>query len=160
MDAKNRCRVGVRSLIQISNERIDKVRPRRAGPVRARRPALIRWLAAAPQVMEGAALIPVEERIRIETLRLLIENAKLRKTLNDYSEGVLRNTLAKVDTGRRRFFWRPSQVRLVPCLRRSGIELETHPSFSQPVRVGGPVQRFFAVTPPRVPPTTRKVGGP
>ncbi len=50
--------------------------------------------------MEDAALIPVEERIHIETLRLLIENAKLRKLLNDYSEGILRNSLAKVDKRR------------------------------------------------------------
>jgi hypothetical protein len=50
--------------------------------------------------MEDAALIPVEERIHIETLRLLIENAKLRKIVNDYSEGVLRNSLAKVDRRR------------------------------------------------------------
>ena len=45
--------------------------------------------------MEDAALIPVEERIHIEVLRLLMENAKLRKILNDYSDGLLRNTLMK-----------------------------------------------------------------
>ena len=31
--------------------------------------------------------VPVEERLHIEALRLMVENAKLRKTLNEYSEG-------------------------------------------------------------------------
>lgn len=31
----------------------------------------------------------MEERLHIEALRLLVENAKLRKTLNEYSEGLL-----------------------------------------------------------------------
>ncbi len=50
--------------------------------------------------MEEAAQVPVEERLHIEALRLLMENAKLRKTLNDYSEGILHNTLAKVEGSR------------------------------------------------------------
>ncbi len=41
--------------------------------------------------------MPVEERLHIEALRLLIENAKLRKCLNDYSEGLLHNTLIKIE---------------------------------------------------------------
>ena len=41
--------------------------------------------------------VPVEERLHIETLRLLVENAKLRKTVNTYSEGLLHNTLVKMD---------------------------------------------------------------
>jgi len=43
--------------------------------------------------------VPVEERLHIETLRLFMENAKLRKNLNDYSEGILHNTLSRMDTG-------------------------------------------------------------
>ncbi|KAJ1493109.1 hypothetical protein T484DRAFT_1929817, partial [Baffinella frigidus] len=54
--------LGVRSLLQLSNERVDKI-------------------------VEEAAQVPVEERLHIEGLRLLIENAKLRKALNEYSEG-------------------------------------------------------------------------
>ena len=103
IDAKNRFKVGVRNLIQISNERIDKVRSPRE-TIRNLCLPMQKLLGAAAlksvlggQVMEDAALIPVEERIHIETLRLLIENAKLRKILNDYSEGILRNCLAKVD---------------------------------------------------------------
>jgi hypothetical protein len=41
--------------------------------------------------------VPVEERLHIEALRLLMENAKLRKCLNDYSEGLLHNTLIKIE---------------------------------------------------------------
>jgi hypothetical protein len=37
--------------------------------------------------------VPVEERLHIEALRLMVENAKLRKTLNEYSEGTF--TLAR-----------------------------------------------------------------
>jgi hypothetical protein len=50
--------LGVRSLLQLSNEKIEKV-------------------------MEEGAQVPVEERLHIEALRLLMENAKLRKTLNE-----------------------------------------------------------------------------
>jgi hypothetical protein len=73
INAKNQLPLGVRSMIQLSNERIEKV-------------------------MEEAAQVPVEERLHIEALRLLIENSKLRKTLNDYSEGILHNTLSKVES--------------------------------------------------------------
>jgi hypothetical protein len=82
--------------------------------------------------MEDAALIPVEERIHIETLRLLIENAKLRKILNDYSEGILRNSLAKVD--KRRFFLR--------WIRFDAVESELT-FVLQPAGVSGFVQRIF-----------------
>jgi hypothetical protein len=41
--------------------------------------------------------VPVEERLHIEALRLLMENAKLRKCLNEYSEGLLHNTLIKIE---------------------------------------------------------------
>ena len=72
-----------------------------------------------------AMQVPVEERLHIETLRLFMENAKvdffsssrglalftdvfaikltcqnfskLRKVLNDYSEGILHNTLSRVE---------------------------------------------------------------
>jgi len=64
--------LGIRSLLQLSNERVEKV-------------------------MEETAQVPVEERLHIEALRLLVENAKLRKTLNEYSEGLLHNTLCKMD---------------------------------------------------------------
>jgi hypothetical protein len=76
INAKNQLPLGVRSMIQLSNERIEKV-------------------------MEEAAQVPVEERLHIEALRLLIENSKLRKTLNDYSEGILHNTLSKVESTQR-----------------------------------------------------------
>lgn len=72
INAKNQLPLGVRSMIHLSNERIEKV-------------------------MEEASQVPVEERLHIEALRLLIENSKLRKTLNDYSEGILHNTLSKVE---------------------------------------------------------------
>uniref|UniRef100_A0A7S0W5T5 Uncharacterized protein n=1 Tax=Hemiselmis tepida TaxID=464990 RepID=A0A7S0W5T5_9CRYP len=72
ISAKNQLPIGVRSMIQLSNERIEKV-------------------------MEEASQVPVEERLHIEALRLVIENSKLRKTLNDYAEGILHNTLAKVE---------------------------------------------------------------
>ena len=49
--------------------------------------------------MEEVAQVPVEERLHIETLRLFMENAKLRKNLNDYSEGILHNTLSRMDGG-------------------------------------------------------------
>ena len=48
--------------------------------------------------MEEAAQVPVEERLHIEALRLLVENSKLRKTLNEYSEGLLHNTLVKMES--------------------------------------------------------------
>ena len=64
----------MRALIQLSNERIEKA-------------------------MEEVAQVPVEERLHIETLRLFMENAKLRKNLNDYSEGILHNTLSRMDGG-------------------------------------------------------------
>jgi len=72
ISSKNQMRIGVRSMIQLSNERIERV-------------------------MEEASQVPVEERLHIEALRLLIENSKLRKTLNDYAEGILHNTLSKVE---------------------------------------------------------------
>ena len=37
------------------------------------------------KAMEEVAQVPVEERLHIETLRLLMENAKLRKNLNGLS---------------------------------------------------------------------------
>ena len=49
-------------------------------------------------MMEEAAQVPVEERLHIEALRLLVENSKLRKTLNEYSEGLLHNTLVKMES--------------------------------------------------------------
>jgi hypothetical protein len=70
----NQVPLSVRALIQLSNERIEKA-------------------------MEEAAQVPVEERLHIETLRLFMENAKLRKNLNDYSEGILHNTLSRIDGG-------------------------------------------------------------
>mmetsp|Transcript_10032 Transcript_10032/g.23330 ORF Transcript_10032/g.23330 Transcript_10032/m.23330 type:complete len:352 (-) Transcript_10032:233-1288(-) len=72
LSSKGQVPLGVRSLLQLSNERIEKV-------------------------MEEAAQVPVEERLHIEALRLLMENAKLRKTLNEYSEGLLHNALVKSD---------------------------------------------------------------
>ena len=74
LSANNQMPLSVRALIQLSNERIEKA-------------------------MEEAAQVPVEERLHIETLRLFMENAKLRKSLNDYSEGILHNTLRRVDGG-------------------------------------------------------------
>ncbi|EKX31616.1 hypothetical protein GUITHDRAFT_156527 [Guillardia theta CCMP2712] len=64
----------IQTTIQISNERIEKV-------------------------MEEAAQVPVESRLHVEALRILMENAKLRKVLNDYSSGVLRNTMVKMKEG-------------------------------------------------------------
>jgi len=72
LSSKGQVPLGVRSLLQLSNERVEKV-------------------------MEEAAQVPVEERLHIEALRLLMENAKLRKTLNEYSEGLLHNALVKSD---------------------------------------------------------------
>lgn len=77
LSANNQMPLSVRALIQLSNERIEKA-------------------------MEEAAQVPVEERLHIETLRLFMENAKLRKSLNDYSEGILHNTLRRVDGGNNR----------------------------------------------------------
>jgi len=57
LSASNQIPLSVRALIQLSNERIEKA-------------------------MEEVAQVPVEERLHIETLRLLMENAKLRKNLN------------------------------------------------------------------------------
>jgi hypothetical protein len=72
LGSKSQIPMGVRSMLQLSNERIEKV-------------------------MEEAAQVPVEERLHIETLRLLMENCKLRKCLNDHSTGLLANTLSRVD---------------------------------------------------------------
>mmetsp|Transcript_25543 Transcript_25543/g.40029 ORF Transcript_25543/g.40029 Transcript_25543/m.40029 type:complete len:235 (+) Transcript_25543:398-1102(+) len=72
LSSRGQVPLGVRSLLQLSNERIEKV-------------------------MEEAAQMPVEERLHIEALRLLIENSKLRKCLNEYSEGLLQHTLVKSD---------------------------------------------------------------
>ncbi|EKX40037.1 hypothetical protein GUITHDRAFT_113773 [Guillardia theta CCMP2712] len=72
LSSKGQVSLGIRSLLQLSNERIEKV-------------------------MEEAAQVPVEERLHIESLRLLMENAKLRKCLNEYSEGLLQHTLVKAD---------------------------------------------------------------
>mmetsp|Transcript_27187 Transcript_27187/g.55440 ORF Transcript_27187/g.55440 Transcript_27187/m.55440 type:complete len:330 (-) Transcript_27187:17-1006(-) len=72
LSSKGQVPLGVRSLLQLSNERVEKV-------------------------MEEAAQVPVEERLHIEALRLLMENAKLRKTLNEYSDGLLHNALVKSD---------------------------------------------------------------
>jgi hypothetical protein len=101
----------------------------------------LKWLALTdpfpglPQVMEDAALIPVEERIHIENLRLLIVNAKLRKIVIDSSEGVLSNSLAKVD--RRRCLY---SVRFdIFCDQNS----EDWPSIVQPIRACGFVQWVF-----------------
>jgi len=77
LSTSNQVPLSVRALIQLSNERIEKA-------------------------MEEAAQVPVEERLHIETLRLFMENAKLRKNLNDYSEGILHNTLSRMDTGNSR----------------------------------------------------------
>jgi len=74
LSTSNQVPLSVRALIQLSNERIEKA-------------------------MEEAAQVPVEERLHIETLRLFMENAKLRKNLNDYSEGILHNTLSRIDGG-------------------------------------------------------------
>jgi len=60
LNASNQIPLSVRALIQLSNERIEKA-------------------------MEEVAQVPVEERLHIETLRLLMENAKLRKNLNGLS---------------------------------------------------------------------------
>jgi hypothetical protein len=60
LSASNQIPLSVRALIQLSNERIEKA-------------------------MEEVAQVPVEERWHIETLRLLMENAKLRKNLNGLS---------------------------------------------------------------------------
>jgi hypothetical protein len=70
LSSRGQVPLGVRSLLQLSNERIDKI-------------------------IEEAAQVPVEERLHIEGLRLLIENCKLRKALNEYSEGLLGNALVK-----------------------------------------------------------------
>mmetsp|Transcript_27589 Transcript_27589/g.56528 ORF Transcript_27589/g.56528 Transcript_27589/m.56528 type:complete len:266 (+) Transcript_27589:31-828(+) len=70
LSAKSQVPLGVKSLVQLGNERIEKV-------------------------MEEASQVPVEERLHIETLRCLMENAKLRKLLNSYCEGLLNNTLSK-----------------------------------------------------------------
>ena len=72
LQKNNQMPLSVRALIQLSNERVERT-------------------------MEEAAQVPVEERVHIETLRLLMENAKLRKILNDYSEGILHNTLSRID---------------------------------------------------------------
>mmetsp|Transcript_22859 Transcript_22859/g.54649 ORF Transcript_22859/g.54649 Transcript_22859/m.54649 type:complete len:302 (-) Transcript_22859:73-978(-) len=76
LSSKGQVPLGVRSLLQLSNERVDKI-------------------------VEEAAQVPVEERLHIEGLRLLIENAKLRKALNEYSEGLLGNALVKEDASRK-----------------------------------------------------------
>jgi len=70
MVGKNQVPLGIKSTLQLSNERIEKV-------------------------MEEISQVPVEERLHIETLRCMIENAKLRKLLNSYSEGLLANTLSR-----------------------------------------------------------------
>mmetsp|Transcript_31343 Transcript_31343/g.74487 ORF Transcript_31343/g.74487 Transcript_31343/m.74487 type:complete len:412 (+) Transcript_31343:25-1260(+) len=72
LGSKSQVGMGVRSMLQLSNERVEKV-------------------------MEEAAQVPVEERLHIETLRLLMENCKLRKCLNDHCSGLLSNTLSRVD---------------------------------------------------------------
>ena len=41
--------------------------------------------------------MPVEDRLHIEALRLLIENAKLRKCLNEYSSEFLNKTILKAE---------------------------------------------------------------
>ena len=41
--------------------------------------------------------MPVEERLHIEALRLLIENGKLRKCLNEYSSEFLNKTILKTE---------------------------------------------------------------
>jgi hypothetical protein len=69
LSASNQIPLSVRALIQLSNERIEKA-------------------------MEEVAQVPVEERLHIETLRLLMENAKLRKNLN----GLLLSSLSLSST--------------------------------------------------------------
>ena len=54
--------------------------------------------------------VPVEERLHIEALRLLVENAKLRKTLNEYSEGLLHVSIPPP----------PSRTHRHPTLQRFG----------------------------------------
>ena len=63
-------------MLQMSNERIDIA-------------------------MDAAKSVRVEERLHIECLRIAIENAKLRKALNEYAEGLLQNVLVKNDVVRR-----------------------------------------------------------
>jgi hypothetical protein len=75
LSKSNQVPLSVRAMLQLSNERVEKA-------------------------MEEAAQVPVEERLHIETLRLFMENAKLRKNLNDYAEGILHNTLSRVDSER------------------------------------------------------------
>ncbi len=42
--------------------------------------------------------VPVEDRLHIEALRLLIENSKLRKCLNEYSSELLNKTILKAES--------------------------------------------------------------
>jgi hypothetical protein len=47
--------------------------------------------------MTGCVQVPVEDRLHIEALRLLIENSKLRKCLNEYSSEFLNKTILKAE---------------------------------------------------------------
>ena len=42
--------------------------------------------------------VPVEDRLHIEALRLLIENSKLRKCLNEYSSELLNKAILKAES--------------------------------------------------------------
>lgn len=64
--------LGVRELLSLSNEKID-------------------------QVLHEVAKVSATDKIHQEALSLLKENANLRKSLNDYAEGLLTRTLAKLD---------------------------------------------------------------
>jgi len=64
--------LGVRELLSLSNEKID-------------------------QVLQDISKVPAQDKLHQEALSLLKENANLRKSLNDYAEGLLTRTLTKLD---------------------------------------------------------------
>jgi hypothetical protein len=64
--------LGVRELLSLSNQKIDTI-------------------------LQDIASVPAQDKLQQEALSLLKENANLRKSLNDYAEGLLTRTLTKLD---------------------------------------------------------------
>ncbi len=84
--------MGIRTLLQLSNERIDIVMEE------CSKVFYIRSYCTGVQTQLMAVQVPVEDRLHIEALRLLIENSKLRKCLNEYSSEFLNKTILKAES--------------------------------------------------------------